>query len=119
MEPKKREFTISLENITDRIVLLVVLGIIGGPGIVSMVVPGARPDAFTGTQGRELKQSLNNQQRQIDEIKQNDLETRQLLQELINDYHEHIEWGRDVRSDNTGTLQRHEAQIQELYRRLP
>jgi len=56
METKKREFTFSLENITDRIILLVVLGILGGPGIISMVVPGARPLAFTSEDGAKLKE---------------------------------------------------------------
>ena len=92
MEPKKREFTFSLENISDRIVLLVVLGILGGPGIISMVVPGARPDAFTGTQGAELKaeirreceKSLSFLQSQIDDIEIADAD-------LKKKYHEHSE----------------------------
>jgi len=90
VEPKKREFTFSLENISDRIILLVVLGILGGPGIISMVVPGARPDAFTGTQGAELKaeirreceKSLSFLQSQIDDIETADAD-------LKKKYHEH------------------------------
>jgi len=116
MESKKREFTFSLENITDRIVLLVVLGIIGGPGVISMVVPGARPDAFTASDWDAGRDEL---QRQIDEIRQNDTELRAALADHIKAYNEHIRWGSDVRSNNEGTMERHEAQIQELYRRLP
>jgi len=90
MEPKKREFTFSLESITDRIVLLVVLGILGGPGIISMVVPGARPDAFTGTQGAELKAEIRREceknlsflQAQIDDIETADAD-------LEEKYHAH------------------------------
>ena len=83
-DKKERTFSFSLENFTDRIVLLVVLGILGGPGIISMVVPSARPLAFTSEDGakledrmefirteirRECEKNLSFIQSQIDEIK--------------------------------------------------
>ena len=57
-DKKERTFSFSLENFTDRIVLLVVLGILGGPGIISMVVPSARPLAFTSEDGAKLEDRM-------------------------------------------------------------
>jgi len=51
-----REHTFKVENLADRIILLAVLGILGGPGVVSMVVPSARPLAFTSDDGAKLKE---------------------------------------------------------------
>jgi hypothetical protein len=84
-------------------------------GIINTLNPDYRADPFTGSEGRELRSDL---QRQIDDIKLNDTECRAALQSHLQDYNDHLRWGRDVRSDNEGTFQRHEAQINELYRHL-
>lgn len=96
-----------------KLIAFAVLVLFGGniTGIVNSVSPDFRADPFTGREGREL-------QRQIDEIRADDTELRELVQKYIDDYNNHIKWGREVRSDNEGALQRHEAQIQELYRRI-
>ena len=57
-------------------------------------------------------------QRQLDDIKENDAELRASLQEHLSEYSEHVRWGREIRANNEGTIQRHEAQIQELRRYL-
>ena len=97
-----------------KLAALIVLVLFGGniTGIINSVSPDYRADPFTGSQGDEL-------QRQIDEIRADDAECRAGLAAHLENYREHINWGREVRSDNAGTLERHEAQIQELYRRLP
>lgn len=97
-----------------KLVAFALLVLFGGnfSGILNTINPDIRSDPFTGSEGRDL-------QRQIDAIKQDDFELRESMQALEDDYHDHIEWGREVRSNNAGTLERHEAQIQELYRRLP
>jgi len=97
-----------------KLVALVILILFGGniTGIINSISPDYRADPFTGSEGRDL-------QRQIDDIRQNDTELRSAVAEHIKAYNEHIRWGSDVRSNNEGTLERHEAQIQELYRRLP
>jgi len=96
-DKKERTFSFSLENITDRIVLLVVLSILGGPGIISMVVPSARPLAFTSEDGakledrmefirteirRECEKNLSFLQSQIDDIESAD-------DDLEEKYHDH------------------------------
>jgi len=96
-DKKERTFSFSLENITNRIVLLVVLSILGGPGIISMVVPSARPLAFTSEDGakledrmefirteirRECEKNLSFLQSQIDDIETADAD-------LKKKYHEH------------------------------
>ena len=76
MDAKERSFSFSLENITDRIILLGVLGILGGPGVISMVVPSARPLSFTSEDGSELRAEIRREceknlsflQSQIDDI---------------------------------------------------
>ena len=91
MEPKKREFTFSLESIGDRVIFLVVLSILGGPGVISIVVPSAQSNAFTGTQGAELKAEIRREceknlsflQLQIDGIEKADA----ILEEK---HHDHI-----------------------------
>ena len=57
-------------------------------------------------------------QRQIDETKNANAECRTMLSDHIEKYNSHITWGRDISVINEGTIQRHDAQIQELYRRL-
>ena len=97
-----------------KLAALIILVLFGGnlTGIINSVSPDYRADPFTGSEGADL-------QRQIDDIKINDAECRAAMSAHLEEYNDHIEWGRDVRSNNSGTLQRHEAQIQELYRRLP
>ena len=56
MEPKKREFSFQLNSLANRAILLALLGILGGPGVISMVVPTARPLAFTSEDGAKLKE---------------------------------------------------------------
>ena len=97
-----------------KLIAFALLVLFGGnlTGIVNTLNPDFRADPFSGTEGRDL-------QRQLDEIKQHDAETRQLLQELLTDYHDHIEWGRDVSISKQAIDSTQDAQIQELYRRLP
>ena len=80
-------------------------------GIINSISPDYRADPFTGRQGADL-------QRQIDEIRADDEEYRAALAQHLEDYKEHTRWGRDVRSNTAGTLERHEAQIRELRRNL-
>ena len=96
MEPKRREFTFSLENISDRIVLLVVLGILGGPGVISMVVPSARPLAFTSEDGDKLKDFDNMLAERItileltqDKIKEDDAECKDRVDTLTDVINQH------------------------------
>ena len=82
--------------------------------------PTYRADPFTGTDAAALKSDLRREcatntaflQSQLDEL-------RQEHDALRERYDLHVEWGRQRIREDTGLLQRHDAQIQELYRRLP
>ena len=97
MEPKKRELTFSLESISNRIILLVVLGIIGGPGVIGMVVPTARPLAFTTEDGivlkteirRECQANLAFMQSEIDDMQEQVEEIENIDAALLEKYYEH------------------------------
>lgn len=82
--------------------------------------PAARADPFTGADGLSLKNDLQREcatnytflHAQLDEL-------RQEHDDLRKRYDLHIEWGRKRVMEDTGLIQRHDAQIQELMRRLP
>lgn len=67
-------------------------------GIINAVNPNVRSDPFTGSQGKALAERIHD------------------LEEWKRD---HVKWGRDRSIISNGQYERHEAQIQELYRRLP
>ena len=83
-------------------------------------IPAARPDAFTGTDARALKEDLRRECSSNNAFLQSQLDELQQEHEALRErYDLHVEWGRQRIREDTGLLQRHDAQIQELYRRLP
>lgn len=82
------------EILKHPIVIIVLLAGVGLSNIINIKLasdPHARPDPFTGTEGAALEERI----RDLEEWK-----------------HNHVKWGREQHG-------RHEANIQELYRRLP
>ena len=78
---------------------------------------GGNITGITGILGNHaIREGHEEIQRQIDDIKQNDLECRATLSSHHEEFNDHLEFEHEVRANTTGTLQRHEAQIQELYR---
>ena len=91
-----REHTFKVENLADRIILLAVLGILGGPGVVSMVVPSARPLAFTSDDGAKLKEFDQKLAERItileltqDKIKEDDAECKDRVDTLTDVINQH------------------------------
>lgn len=82
--------------------------------------PHARSDLLSRADAIELRDTLRREyqantlylQKQIDQLKYEQ-------NELIERYDLHIEWGRQRVIEDNGMLQRHEVQIQELFRRVP
>ena len=85
--------------------------------LIILVLFGGNLSGIVGSIGNSSSaQGHEDLQRQLDEIKLSDTECRASLSTHLEEYNTHIIWGRDVRSLNEGTSQKHEAQIQELYR---
>ena len=85
--------------------------------LIVLVLFGSNLSGIAGIVGNSSSiEGHEDLQRQLDEIKLADTECRATMSAHINEWNEHIEWGREVRADNSGAIQRHEAQIQELYR---
>ena len=87
--------------------------------LIILVLFGGNISGLAGIAGNSSSiEGHEDLQRQLDEIKLADTECRATMQTHLEEWNNHIEWGREVRADNSGTIQRHEAQIQELYRRI-
>ena len=80
--------------------------------VANLVSPDFRAKAFTSDDGAAL-------QRQIDSITKRDVELWQRLEDLERWKDAHIEWGRDMSITQRGKDATQDAQIQELYRRIP
>ena len=87
--------------------------------LIILVLFGGNLSGIIGTIGNSSSiQGHEDLQRQLDEIKLADAECRASLSAHLEEYNSHILWGRDVRTLNEGTLQRHDAEIKELFRRI-
>ena len=68
-----------------------------------------RPDAYTGAMARDRAIQVDRRLAECDRFIENDRDWREA----------HIEWGRAASIKQSAVNERHKAQIEELYRRLP
>lgn len=60
MEKKTREHTIQIEGLRDRIIVLAILGLLGGPGVVKILIPQLGHDPETLRELEQLKGQVKN-----------------------------------------------------------
>ena len=93
-------------------VLLVALAAVGLSSLINIKLstdPTARPDAYTATMARERADEVDRRLAECDRYITNDRNWREA----------HIEWGRAASIKQSAVNERHKAQIEEIYRRLP
>ena len=112
----EEEKIISLSAKQVSAVLIALFTLLAGPPVANILSPDLRADPFTGTEGRELRNDMEQHvaslQRQLDQCQQ-----RQ--RDHINDYKQHIKWGQEAYTRDQQDMERLKAQIEEIYRRLP
>lgn len=101
----EQEVHITLTGKSLNLVALILASLVGWYPLANILTPNVRHDPFTGAQGADL-------QRQIDDLKQCDTRMRKALTDHIREYNQRV-------IKDQGIIQRHEAQILELYRRVP